>query len=129
MSDPSKSSSGSIHRIPTLKGTENFNTWRIQMEDILTDLDLYGHVDRSTKCPDPIESTMTVTPPVDSKGKQPPDETIKLYDNTKVDEWKKTDRKVLSRIRLRVEGHVLTHIQRCSTSAEAWELLASTFHV
>ncbi|KAF8596611.1 hypothetical protein BDV93DRAFT_454612 [Ceratobasidium sp. AG-I] len=33
----------SVYRITPLRGTNNYNTWRIQMEDILTDLALYDY--------------------------------------------------------------------------------------
>ncbi|KAF8593026.1 hypothetical protein BDV93DRAFT_461955, partial [Ceratobasidium sp. AG-I] len=33
----------SVYRITPLRGTDNYNTWRIQMEDILTDLALYDY--------------------------------------------------------------------------------------
>ncbi|GAB1524461.1 hypothetical protein RhiTH_007615 [Rhizoctonia solani] len=50
MTDPSGANAGgagSLHRIPPLRGADNYNVWRIQMEDVLTDLDLYGHADGS----------------------------------------------------------------------------------
>lgn len=99
------------------------------MEDILTNLDLYNHVSGATPCPTVVETEITITPPKDAKGNQPPDEIQKTYDTTNKDAWAKKDRKALSHVHLRVEGHVLTHIQGCSTSAEAWNLLASTFQV
>ncbi|QRV98799.1 integrase core domain protein [Ceratobasidium sp. AG-Ba] len=98
---------GSLHRIAPLRGSDNYNMWRVQMEDILTDLDLYGYVDLSNPLPDDKSSD---------------------YDK-KLDLWAKLDRKALSNIRLRVDGSVLTHIQGCKTSADAWNTLASTFQI
>jgi hypothetical protein len=54
---------------------------------------------------------------------------VEMHDNGTFTEWVKLDRKALSHIRLRVDGHVLTHIQGCTRSADAWELLSSTFQV
>jgi hypothetical protein len=72
MAEATTSSSGStsLHRIAPLRGTENYNVWRIQMEDILTDLDLYQYVNRSKECP-PDRLQVTVTPPKDDEGNQP----------------------------------------------------------
>jgi hypothetical protein len=96
-----------LHRIAPLRGSDNYNVWRIQMEDILTDLNLYGYPTKTESIPD-AKQTM---------------------DNDEYVTWLKLDRKALSNIRLRVDGNVLTHIQACKTSADAWDLLASTFQV
>lgn len=101
--------STSLHRIAPLRGSDNYNVWRIQMEDILTDLDLDTYVNRTTQMPLPDDKTTAAT-----------DEQAK---------WIKSDRKALVNIRLRVDGNVLTHIQACKTSADAWDILASTFQV
>ncbi|QRW11079.1 integrase core domain protein [Ceratobasidium sp. AG-Ba] len=98
---------GSLHRIAPLRGSENYNMWRVQMEDILTDLDLYGYVDLSNPLPDDKSSD---------------------YESA-LKSWAASDRKALSNIRLRVDGSVLTHIQGCKTSADAWDILAATFQV
>ena len=121
------SGASSLHRIAPLRGTEYYNVWRIQMEDILTDLDLYGHADGSSTIPEP-KVTVKVTGRKDDEGKSLPDLDIG-EDNAEYFSWIKSDRKALSNIRLRVEGNVLTHIQSCANAAEAWDLLASTFQV
>jgi hypothetical protein len=41
----------------------------------------------------------------------------------------KADRKALLNIHLRVDEHVLTHIQKCAKSAEAWDLLLSNHQI
>jgi hypothetical protein len=119
--------STSLHRITPLHGTENYNTWRIQMEDILTDLDLYQYVSRSTLKP-PKRITVTVTDCKDENGKTLPDMT-EAQDNEAYTQWVKADRKALLNICLRVDGHVLTHIQKCAESAEAWDLLSSNYQI
>ncbi|QRV95406.1 integrase core domain protein [Ceratobasidium sp. AG-Ba] len=117
----------SLHRIEPLRGTDNYNVWRIQMEDILTDLDLYKYVDRSYTIPSQTIE-LVLTDRKDSAGKDLADEK-KTIDNEDYPKWFKFDRKALSNIRLRVDGSVLTHIQACTYSADAWDLLASTFQV
>ena len=129
MADSNQGFSSSLHCIPALRGTENYNVWRIQTEDILTDLDLYGHVSRTITCPPIEESTVTLVPPMDENNNQPPSEVHKVFNTKERDKWTKRDRKALLHVRLCVEGHVLTHIQQCSTSADAWDLLALTFQV
>ncbi|QRV85201.1 Retrovirus-related Pol polyprotein from transposon TNT 1-94 [Ceratobasidium sp. AG-Ba] len=116
-----------LHRIPPLKGVENYNVWRVQMEDILTDLDLYGYVNRTIPVP-PETITVTETGQKDENGKDAPDKVTEI-ENLQHGPWFKADRKALSNIRLRVDGSVLTHIQSCEYSADAWDLLASTFQV
>ncbi|QRV80986.1 integrase core domain protein [Ceratobasidium sp. AG-Ba] len=117
----------SLHRIEPLRGTDNYNVWRIQMEDILTDLDLYKYVDRSYTIP-PQTIELKITGGKDSDGKALADE-VRIVENEDHSKWFKFDRKALSNIRLRVDGSVLTHIQACTYSADAWDLLASTFQV
>ncbi|QRV85620.1 integrase core domain protein [Ceratobasidium sp. AG-Ba] len=116
-----------LHRIAPLRGSDNYNVWRIQMEDILTDLDLYKYVDRSYTIPSQTIE-LRITGQNDSDGKALADE-VKIMDNEDYPKWFKFDRKALSNIRLRVDGSVLTHIQACTYSADAWDLLASTFQV
>ncbi|KAG9079497.1 hypothetical protein FRC06_007693 [Ceratobasidium sp. 370] len=128
MADTSSTPS-SVHRIPPLRRSENYTTWRIQMEDILTDMDMYGHVSSSKPMPPLTETEVTITPPADAKGVQPPDTISILTNSSAQDAWLKVDRKALSHIRLRVDAHSLTHIQNCTLSAQAWNLLSATFQV
>ncbi|QRW19882.1 integrase core domain protein [Rhizoctonia solani] len=124
---PTITGASGLHRIPSLRGTENYNTWRIQMEDILTDLDLYSYVDGKNERPEP-KIKIRVTGCKDDDGNDLPDLEVG-DDDSAYTEWIKADRKTLSNIRLRVEGNVLTHIQSCKYSADAWNLLAATFQV
>ncbi|QRW11192.1 integrase core domain protein [Ceratobasidium sp. AG-Ba] len=126
------SSGTSVYRISPLHGTENFNTWRIQMQDILTDLDLMDYVTGVKKFPPYDIKTDIHTPPKDENGKQPADvitHTTSTVMNEDQKTWSKADRKALSQIRLRVDAHALTHIQSCDTSKAAWDLLTNTFQV
>ncbi|KAJ1299535.1 hypothetical protein OPQ81_011093 [Rhizoctonia solani] len=116
-----------IHRIPSLRGTENYNRWQIQMEDVLTDLDLYGYVNKTIPKP-PATRGVTIKRTGDD-GKPLPDLETTVSNAEEVNKWIKADRKALSNIRLRVEGNVLTHIQGCVTSADAWDTLAASFQV
>ncbi|QRV77019.1 gag-polypeptide of LTR copia-type [Ceratobasidium sp. AG-Ba] len=132
MSDTNMSSGTSVYRISPLHGTENFNTWRIQMQDILTDLDLMDYVTGVKKFPPYDIKTDIHTPPKDENGKQPADvitHTTSTVMNEDQKTWSKADRKALSQIRLRVDAHALTHIQSCDTSKAAWDLLTNTFQV
>lgn len=90
----STAGAGSLHRIPPLHGTENYNVWRIQIEDILTDLDLYGYVTGAKKLP---EETIEVSIEVSSQGKgKPRITTTETQTNAKYTKWIRADRKALS---------------------------------
>ncbi|QRV97795.1 integrase core domain protein [Ceratobasidium sp. AG-Ba] len=125
MSDTNMSYTTSVYRIPSLQGTENFNTWRIQMQDILTDLELIDYVTGAKAYP-------SDTSPNTGSGKQTAStstQTTSTEPNDEQKAWSKADRKALSQIRLRVDAHALTHIQSCDTSKAAWDLLTNTFQV
>ncbi|QRW23633.1 Retrovirus-related Pol polyprotein from transposon TNT 1-94 [Rhizoctonia solani] len=130
MTDPSGANAGgagSLHRIPPLRGANNYNVWRIQMEDVLTDLDLYGHADGSKLKPN-SKVEVAITGRKDDEGNRLPDLEVDS-DNPLYASWIKADRKALLNIRLRVDGSVLTHIQGCTTAADAWSTLEATFQV
>ncbi|QRW23748.1 integrase core domain protein [Rhizoctonia solani] len=115
------------HRIAPLRGTENYNMWRIQMEDILSDLDLYGYVNKTIIAPSKTV-LKTERNRKDDEGKPLPDYEYTAT-NDEYTKWVKADRKALSNIRLRVDGSVLNLIQGCTTSADAWNALATTYQV
>ncbi|KAF8690093.1 Encoded by, partial [Rhizoctonia solani] len=130
MTDPSGANAGgagSLHRIPPLQGANNYNVWRIQMEDVLTNLDLYGHADGSKLKPN-SKVEVAITGRKDNEGNRLPDLEVDS-NNPLYASWIKADRKALSNIRLRVDGSVLTHIQGCTTAADAWSTLEATFQV
>ncbi|KAF8749309.1 gag-polypeptide of LTR copia-type [Rhizoctonia solani] len=130
MTDPSGANAGgagSLHWIPPLQGANNYNVWHIQMEDVLTDLDLYGHADGSKLKPN-SKVEVAITGRKDDEGNRLPDLEVDS-DNPLYASWIKADRKALSNIRLRVDGSVLTHIQGCTTAANAWSTLEATFQV
>ncbi|QRW26084.1 integrase core domain protein [Rhizoctonia solani] len=116
-----------LHRIPSLRGTENYNVWRIQMEDILTDLDLFAHVNGTKQRPNKTIN-VKLTGRKDANNKDLPDLEVG-NENPEYTSWAKDDRKALSNIRLRVDGHVLTHIRSCEYSANAWQILEATYQV
>ncbi len=88
------------YRIEPLKG-DNYVTWRIQMTDILSELDLWDYV-AGTQTTMPTEATLQA-------------------------DWKKKDAKALRAIRLRLAQDVLVYAQDAVTAKEAWDTLAETF--
>ena len=94
--------SQSVYRIDPLKGPENYPTWKIKMIDILTDLGLIDYADGSLKAQ--AEAAL-------------------------VADWKKSDRKALSTIRLQVSDGPLVYIAGSKTSAEAWKALKDMYDV
>ena len=93
-------STAKYHMEP-LKGPENYFSWQIQVQDVLTDLDLLGY---------PIGAT-----------------TRPVIISTDIATWDKNDRKALSAIRLRCASAVVPHIMGCTTSKKAWDTLKNTF--
>ncbi|KAG9103904.1 hypothetical protein FRC07_009901, partial [Ceratobasidium sp. 392] len=67
MSDMNTSFGTSVYRISPLHGTENFNTWRVQIEDILTDLGLFDYVTGVETFPEYDLVETRITPPKDEK--------------------------------------------------------------
>ncbi|GJE99589.1 polyprotein [Phanerochaete sordida] len=96
----SETSSHSV-RIEPLKGSENYFSWCVQEEDILTEMDLLEYAKGET--------------------------TIPTEPATAVTAWKKKDRKALSAIRLRCSSEVAVHIATCETSKDAWDTLKSLY--
>lgn len=96
MSDEYSSSS---YRIEPLNG-ENYHTWRIQMQDILAELELWEYVSGDNTLP---------------------------TDTAQQSAWRKKDAKALRAIRLRIAKDVLVYAQDAKTSKEAWDTLAETF--
>ncbi|QRV88671.1 gag-polypeptide of LTR copia-type [Ceratobasidium sp. AG-Ba] len=82
MSNMNTSSSTSVYRITPLHGTENFNTWRIQMEDILINLGLFEYVNGASRFP--TYDTIKVPDPtaVGSNGKPDPNTTKDVLSTT-----------------------------------------------
>ncbi|KAF8749245.1 Reverse transcriptase (RNA-dependent DNA polymerase) [Rhizoctonia solani] len=101
--------------------------WRTQMEDILTNLDLYGYVNGTITMPS--LTTTTTTPSASGSSGKDAQASTSTGTNKEYLKWSKSNRKALVNIRLRVDGNVLTHIQGCTTSADAWNTLATTFQV
>ncbi len=95
---------------------DNYVTWKIQMWDILSDLDLIEHVE---------------TP----ESKTEADGTVKATGgaidmavcNVRGKDFVKKDRSALTQIRLRVTGGVMTYISGAETAYAAWEALRTIF--
>lgn len=113
------SQSGSDHsgsyRIESLKSPDNYPVWRVQIEDILTDLDLFHYVDGSE--PRPALSTT-----LDAGTNRP-------LNQAEVNTWIKNDRKALTIMCLRICGSMMNYVVSADTSAAAWVSLQNIFNV
>ncbi|KAF8598257.1 hypothetical protein BDV93DRAFT_561521 [Ceratobasidium sp. AG-I] len=106
MSDMNSSAGTSVYRITPLQGTDNYNTWHIQMEDILTDLALYDYVTGDTPFPPLTTSASTnapvaVTPKKEGDSSAPTAAPVTPPDSSAKDEqlkWLKSDWKALTQI-------------------------------
>ena len=89
------------YRIEPLKGVENWLSWQVQMQDILTDVALLDYVLGKVKKPTEAEASA---------------------------KWEKNDRKALTAIRLRVSSAVITHILSSKTAKDAWDTLKTIYN-
>ena len=88
------------YRIQPLRGEANYATWRVQMMDILGDMDVW----------DIVSGTETL----------PAIETLQP-------DWQKKDRKALRAIRVRVTPEVINVVQDVDSSRTAWESLCDEY--
>ncbi|BET02189.1 Hydra magnipapillata [Nesidiocoris tenuis] len=90
----------SVNKIAVL-GRDNFDTWRIQIEAVLTKSDLWEYVDGSI-----VKPTQ-------------PEEEIRR--------WERQDRKARSELILAIKASELKQIKSCKTANELWIKLHSIF--
>lgn len=93
-------SSNSSYHIDLLRGSNNYQVWKVKMLDILTDLSLDDYIDDLAKEPS---------------------------DPDKQAAWKKNNWKALSTIRLRVANDVLVYISNSQSAKAAWTVLHNMF--
>jgi hypothetical protein len=95
-------SSGSTFHINTepLNGVENYSIWSVQMTDVLNDMSLDQHI---------------------ADGAQAPS------DLAEVDKWKRSDRRALTQIRLRVAPPIVVDISSAKSALEAWTTLKENY--
>lgn len=89
------------YRIEPLKGPENWLSFQVQIQDILTDTGYMEYVDGTNLRPS-------------DKPLQP--------------DWDKKDRKALTIIRLRVSPSIIMYIMSATTSKQAWDTLKGVFN-
>ncbi|KAF8900530.1 hypothetical protein CPB85DRAFT_1201949, partial [Mucidula mucida] len=90
----------SVYRIDFLRGPENYPVWKIKMLDIMTDQSLNDYIAETAAAPS---------------------------DASLVAAWKKSDRKALSTIRLRVSDNVLVYIANATSAKGAWDTLRNMY--
>ncbi|KAJ3473570.1 hypothetical protein NLI96_g12937 [Meripilus lineatus] len=93
----------SSYRIDSLKGPDHYPVWRVQMQDILTDLGLLKYTDGSEQKP--------------------------TTDAAAIATWETNDRKALTALRLRISGSMINYVISATTSKQAWDSLAEVFNV
>jgi hypothetical protein len=93
-------SSSSSYRVPLLCGSANWRTWKVRMEDLLSELDLWDIVSGDTPRPSSSSS-----------------------------DWEKKDRKALGLIRRCVNDDIVLLILAATTSKAAWDTLRNTYEV
>ncbi|KIP02497.1 hypothetical protein PHLGIDRAFT_292251 [Phlebiopsis gigantea 11061_1 CR5-6] len=90
--------------IAPLRGTDNYFSWSIHMEDLLFDFGLWGYVAGGIKAPVPKDEKDT-----DAQGE--------------LEKWQKKDRSALAAIRYRVSDSILvtSGLRSAKTSKDAWD--------
>ncbi|CUA67971.1 type VI secretion system protein ImpL [Rhizoctonia solani] len=100
------------YKFPSLKGRENFHTWKIQMRDMFEEFELWPIVDGTTTRP----ATGASTP-----GGAHQMNATQL--GTAQAEWDKKNRQALGIIRRRIESAPMTHVANATDAATAWSTL------
>ena len=116
--DPKDSSN--VYRIEALKGAENYATWRVKMEDILTSLDLWDYARGAAVVQSPTAKEISdhadaVAAAIAANTTPPPPLAAGLTQ----DVWTKRDRAALTAIRLRVADSVIVYVSSAGTSKVA----------
>lgn len=93
------SSSIDVRQINQFDGM-NFHTWKIRMEMVLLDKDLFGHVNGSEERP---------TSPTNHLA------------------WDKRDSKARANILLGLKDARLSHVNKCKTAKEVWDTLTNIY--
>jgi hypothetical protein len=114
---PMASISDNAFKISSLKGRENYPVWRIQMQDMYEELELWKYVNG--------EETIEPVPRAAVTGATTPGGTVTTagvaaIGQTEIDLWKKKTKQALSLLRRRIEAAPMTHVARCETAAQAW---------
>src|ERR1700761_792903 len=90
----------SSYRLPPLKGSDDYPSWKMYVTAMLTDANLEDHIDASYTVPS---------------------------DATALATWKKADKRALSAIQLRVAPDIVHHVVGETTALGAWQAIASAF--
>ena len=99
-------------QIEPLTGVDDWTAWKVQMEDFLFGLDLWGYVDGTMKKPTPKDASK---------------ETVE--ERAARTEWEKKDQSALIMIRMRVSKTLISLVMRCTTSTDAWKRLEKNFEL
>ncbi|QRV89278.1 Retrovirus-related Pol polyprotein from transposon TNT 1-94 [Ceratobasidium sp. AG-Ba] len=97
-------STSSGYRIPVLSGTGNWRAWKVRMEDMFGELEVWEVVSGDETEPSDTSST-------DAK------------------DWRKKDKKALGIMRRCVNDSILLHILASTSSKQAWDTLVQTYQV
>ncbi|QRV95121.1 gag-polypeptide of LTR copia-type [Ceratobasidium sp. AG-Ba] len=108
--------SDSVYKFPALSGRENYALWRIQMQDMFEETELWPIINKSEPLPGPTQGTSSTGTATTTQPLQ-----------TDINNWNKRNRQALGMIRRRIESAPMTHIARCTNSFEAWDVLARLY--
>jgi hypothetical protein len=96
---------GNVGRIELL-GKDNYDTWKLQMQAVLTKNDLWEYVNGGMVKPEPGENNANAA---------------------NIQEWTRNDAKARSDMILSISTSELKQIKHCATSREMWIKLEETY--
>ena len=112
-------------KITALKGRENYPVWRIQMQDMYEETELWEYVNGDKA----IEPTLRA---IVAAGATTPGGTTSVTGSPAItqgdiDQWRKKSKQALSLLRRRIEAAPMTHVARCTSGAQAWNALRRVY--
>ncbi|KAJ1299489.1 hypothetical protein OPQ81_003801 [Rhizoctonia solani] len=90
------------YSINKLQGQEDYQIWRIQVEDMFQDVEVWDIVNKTSTRPSNNDPTGQAT-------------------------WDKKNRAALGALRRRVDTGPMTHVARCMLVSEAWKILKNQY--
>ena len=117
--------SDNAYKIAPLKGHENYPVWKIQMQDMLEEIELWSKFISTTNLTCPVITA--AVPEVTNNAGVVTTPGVPAITATDISTWDKKVRQGLGLIRRRVEAAPMTHVARCIHPAQAWNALCRVY--
>ena len=90
------------YKIPALTGKDNYRSWKSNLKDILEDMDLLQHIEKSLDDLIPADKSNEAT-------------------------IRKSNKKAIMNMRIRCDQYVQTFIESVGDAKEAWDILQNEY--